>query len=250
MLQQEFFADFNLPRAAQDAEQTLRARPGDVTALFIRMETAALQQRTDAVLDSALRLCTMAAPPEIQEIASSRILENAGNSRVFNEVLRRVGLAMEESNACTFNFRLALVAAAADGATALDLDKTAQSAGLLTQWRITGPFGEFSNVDFERRWPPESTQFWKAANHSERFWFRDGMVPLPDYYSGTGVFYAESEVRTGANPVSQLDVLSAGPYAISVDGQRVLVKDSRFATKGNRESIPLHLTPGQHQIVV
>src|SRR6185437_4080407 len=40
-------------------------------------------------------------PPEIQEIASSRILENAGNSRVFNEVLRRVGLAMEESNACT-----------------------------------------------------------------------------------------------------------------------------------------------------
>jgi len=250
MLQQEFFADFNLPSAAQDAEQTLRARPGDVTALFIRMETAALQQRTDAVLDSALRLCTMAAPPEIQEIASSRILENAGNSRVFNEVLRRVGLAMEESNACTFNFRLALVAAAADGTTALDLDKTAESAGLLTHWRIAGPFGQFSNVDFERCWPPESPQFWKAGNHVERFWFRDGMVPLPDYFSGTGVFYAESEVHTGVNPVSQLDVLSPGPYTISIDGRRVLVKDSRFTAQGNRESIPLRLRPGQHRIVV
>lgn len=249
-LQREFFADFNLPSASHDAEQILSTHPGDATALFIRMETAALQQRTEAVLDSALRLCTMPASPKLQEIASSRILENAGNSRVFNEVLRRVGLAMEESNACTFNFRLALVAAAADGATALDLDKTAQSAGLLTHWRIAGPFGQFSNVDFERRWPPESTQFWNAASHLESFWFRDGMVPLPDYFSGNGVFYAESEVSTGANPVSQLDVLSPGPYAISFDGQPVLVKDSRFANKGNRESIPLHLTPGPHRIVV
>ena len=147
-LKQDFFSDFNLTASATEADQLLRRHPGDVVALFVRMETSALEQRTESVLDSALRLCTMPAPPEIQEIASSRILENAGNSRMFRNVLRRVGLAMEEGNSCTFNLRLALVAAAADGATSLDLDKTADSAGLLTHWRIAGPFGRFSNVDF------------------------------------------------------------------------------------------------------
>lgn len=250
-LQQEFFSDFNLSASAADADELLRRQPGDVTALFIRMETAALQQRTDAVLDSALRLCTMPAPPDMQEIASSRILENAADSRAFGEVLRRVGLAMEESNACTFNLRLALVAAAADGTAALDLDKTADSAGLLTRWRIAGPFGRFSNVDFERQWPPETDEFWSRANPAaESFWFRDGMAALPDYLSGAGVFYAASDVRTGAERTSRLDILSPGPYTVYVDGKQVLAKDSRYATGRNRESLALRVKPGRHRIVV
>lgn len=250
-LEREFFSGFNLSVSSIHADDLLRRQPGSVIALFIRMETAALQQRTDAVLDSALRLCTMPAPPEVQEIASSRILENAGNSRAFEEVLRRVGLAMEDSNACTFNLRLALVAAAADGATRLDLDKTAQSAGLLTRWRIAGPFGRFSNVGFERQWPPETDRFWTVGNSvKESFWFRNGMVAVPDYLSGPGVFYAASEVRTGPQRTSRLDVLSPGPYTISIDGIPVLAKDSRLLSGGNRESLALNLSPGLHRITV
>jgi hypothetical protein len=250
-LQQEFFFDFNLAASAADADQVLRHQPGDVVALFVQMETAALQQRTGSVLDSALRLCTMPAPPEIQEIASSRILENAGNSRVFRDVLRRVGLAMEEGNSCTFNLRLALVAAAADGATRLDLDKTADSAGLLTRWRIAGPFGRFSNLDFERKWPPESDSFWTAAGFpGERFWFRDGMLSLPEYLSAPGIFYAAADVRTGSNRISQLDVLSPGPYTVFIDGRQVLSTDSRYIAGANRKSITASLPPGRHRVVV
>lgn len=250
-LEREFFPDFNLAASSADADELLRRQPGDFTALFIRMETAALQQRTDAVLDSALRLCTMPAPPDMQEIASSRILENAANSRTFEEVLHRVGLAMEESNACTFNLRLALVAAAADGATRLDLDKTAESAGLLTRWRIAGPFGRFSNVDFERQWPPETAPFWSAGNATlESFWFRDGMAALPEYLSGPGVFYAASDVHTGPERTSRLDILSPGPYTIYVDGTQMLAKDSRYATSGNRQSVALRLQRGWHRIIV
>ncbi len=250
-LQQHFFSDFNLSASATDADQVLRHHPGDVVALFVRMETAALEQRTEPVLDSALRLCTMPAPPEIQEIASSRILENAGNSRVFRNVLRRVGLAMEEGNSCTFNLRLALVAAAADGATSLDLDKTADSAGLLTHWRITGPFGRFSNVDFDHKWPPESDAFWTAdASAAERFWFRDGMLSLPDYLSAPGIFYAASDVHIGSNRISHLDVLSPGPYTVFIDGHQVLSTDSRYIAGANRKSITLHLGPGRHRMVV
>lgn len=250
-LQLEFFSEFNVAGSAAAADQLLDRYPGDITALFIRMETAALQQQTDAVLDSALRLCTMPAPAEIQEIASSRILENAGNSRAFDNVLQRVGLAMEEGNACTFNLRLAIVASAADGARRLDLDKTADSAGLLTHWRIAGPFGSFSYLDFGRAWPAESNRFWDIGIAGvEQFWFRDGMVPLPQYFPSSGVFYAASNVRTGNRSASQLDVLSPGPYTIFVDGRRVLTKDSRYAIGGNRESLIVHLHPGRHRIVV
>ncbi|HWG88162.1 MAG TPA: hypothetical protein VN679_10300, partial [Candidatus Acidoferrales bacterium] len=49
-LQQEFFSDFNLAASAADADQVLRHQPGDVVALFVQMETAALQQRTGSVL--------------------------------------------------------------------------------------------------------------------------------------------------------------------------------------------------------
>ena len=250
-LQQDFFSDFNITASAADADQLLRRHPGDVVALFVRMETSALEQRTEPVLDSALRLCTMPAPPEIQEIASSRILENAGNSHVFRNVLRRVGLAMEEGNSCTFNLRLALVAAAADGATPLNIDKTADSAGLLTRWRITGPFGRFSNVDFDRKWPPESDAFWTGdAASAERFWFRDGMLSLPDYLSAPGIFYAASDVRIGSSRSFQLDVLSPGPYTVFIDGHQVLSTDSRYVAGANRKSITLHLGPGRHRVVV
>lgn len=249
-LEQEFFSDFNVAASAADADALLQREPGNFAALFVRMETAALQQRTDAVLDAALRLCTMPAPAEIQEISSSRILEAAANSRAFNEVLRRVGLAMEEGNACTFNLRLALVAAAADGASPLDLDKTAASAGLLTRWRIAGAFGRFSNVDFAHQWAPETQQFWRDESSTEPFWFRNGMVSLPDYIAGPGVFYAASNVRIGAASASQVDILSPGPYVLFIDGKRVLAKDSRFVATGTRDSIELHLSAGQHLLVV
>lgn len=249
-LQLEFFSDFNVAGSAAAADQLLDRYPGDISALFIRMETAALQQQTDSVLDSALRLCTMPAPADIQEIASSRILENAGNSRAFDDVLQRVGLAMEEGNACTFNLRLALVASAADGARRLDLDKTADSAGLLTHWRIAGPFGRFSYLDFGRGWPAETNRFWDTGKSGVEFWFRDGMVPLPEYFPSSGVLYAASNVRIGNRGASQLDVLSPGPYSIFVDGRRVLTKDSRYAIGGNRESLMVRLQPGRHRIVV
>jgi tetratricopeptide (TPR) repeat protein len=249
-LQEEFFSDFHIASAAAEADQILIKHPGDVLALFVRMETAALEQRTDDVLDSAVRLCTMPAPADVQEIASSRILENAGNSRVFAGVLRRVGLAMEEPNACTFNLRLAMVAAAADGSSHLDLDKTAESAGLLTRWRIAGPFGHFSNLDFEHRWPAESSHFWIAPSSAEQFWFRDGMVALPDYFSGPGVFYAESQLRIEYSQTAQLDVLSPGPYTVLVDRREVLANDSRSSAAGNRQSLKVRLKPGPHRLTV
>ena len=99
------FSDFNLPAAADAAELRLHRAPKDTVALFVRMETAELQERPQVVLDSALRLCQLPAAPELHELASNRILQHAANSLAFNSVLRRVKLAAAIHNGCTFNLQ-------------------------------------------------------------------------------------------------------------------------------------------------
>ena len=181
------------------------------------------------VLDSALRLCALRTSLELQDVASSRVLQHAGNTLVFNSVLRRVKSAAAVHNRCTFNLRLALVAAAWDGAS-VDLDQAARSAGLLTHWRIVGPFGKYNNVDFERRWSPEADRSLRpryppdpesnvpinghkmhggaqadlsAAIAPEHFWFRDGMITIPEYFPSSGVFYAAGDVELAAGTRSR-----------------------------------------------
>src|SRR6185369_14707359 len=65
-LLEKFLIDFDLPGAGQQAETRLRRDPADITALFVRMETAELEERPEAVLDSALRLCSLSAEGRLQ----------------------------------------------------------------------------------------------------------------------------------------------------------------------------------------
>jgi tetratricopeptide (TPR) repeat protein len=274
-LLQKFFSDFNLPAAAEIAEQRLRHSPHDPLALLVRMETAELQERPEAVMDSALRLCGLRAAPELHELASNRVLQHAGNTWAFNSVLRRVKLAAAMNNDCTFNLRLALVSAATDGAK-IDLDQAAYSSGLLTRWRIVGPFGRYNNVDFERRWSPETQSFFRAryatepelnagsdykkhagahaalsgAIAPERFWFRDGMITLPEYFSSSGVFYSAGSIELPTAARTRIDVLSSGTYEVFVDGKSALLHDARFTAASSRDSTSLPLISGPHRIVL
>jgi tetratricopeptide (TPR) repeat protein len=275
-LLQKFFSDFNLSVAAEKAEARLLHAPKDEVALFIRMETAELQERPEVVLDSALRLCALPAAPELHELASDRVLQHAAASWAFNSALRRVKSAALLHNGCTFNLRLALVAAASDGAN-LDLDSAALSSGLLTRWQIVGAFGKYNNVDFERHWPPETDRVFherysieedsgtlRTERHGptsakaelshtivpERFWFRDGMIALPEYFPPSGVLYAASEVDLVAATNSRIDVLSSGTYEIFVDGKSALLHDARYAAAPTRDSSSLSLAAGHHRILL
>src|SRR6185437_8271508 len=104
---QRFISDFDLPAASQEAEARLQRNPSDPAALFVRMETAELEEHPELVLDSALRLCTLPADSVLQKVASNRVLEHAGNTRAFNSVVRRVRAAAALANSCTFNLKLA-----------------------------------------------------------------------------------------------------------------------------------------------
>jgi tetratricopeptide (TPR) repeat protein len=275
-LLQSFFSDFNLQAAAEAADVRLRHAPQDSIALFIRMETAELLERPQVALDSALRLCALPAPPELHELASNRVLQHAANSWAFNSVLRRVKSAATIHNGCTFNLRLALVAAASDGAN-LDLDMAAHSSGLLTQWSVAGPFGRYNNVVFDHHWPPETERSFRdrysfqrdsgilkierrapaAAKPDysrtivpERFWFRNGMIALPEYFPSSGVFYAASEIDLPAATISRLDVLSSGTYEVFVDGKSALLHDARYANAPTRDSSSLSMGIGHHRILL
>lgn len=274
---QSFVQDFDLPSAVQEAEARLQKDRNDVDALFVRMEAAELQERPALALDSALRLCLLPGNSILQEVASNRVLEHAGNSRAFKSVTHRLRLAAAMANSCTFNLRLALVAAAMDGNTRIDLDQATRYAGLITRWSIAGPFGRYSNVDFERRWPPEADQLSQQqyANEviaatavdsvrkkppsgsdssrtvqTERFWFRDGMLSVPDYLVAPGIFYAAGEVESTASQTLQLEVLSSGTYAVMVDGHEALLHDSRSAAGSSRNSVFLKLSAGRHRILL
>lgn len=252
-LQKTFFFRLDLRGSSAQAEAMLRHDPANPAALFVRMEAGELEDRPDRVLDSALRLCRASAPADFQEIASRRVLEHAANSRVFNSLLARVRAAAWRNGACAFNLRLALVAAAADGARTLDLDQSASFAGLLTRWSIAGPFGQHSNIDFERRWPPESDQLSSPEYGpvaAERFWFRDGTVALPDYLSRPGVFYAAAEMEVPREPVLRLEVFGPGPYVVFIDGRPVLTHDSPYVAIASRDSVFLPLRPGRHRVML
>jgi hypothetical protein len=254
LLLDKFLADFDLPTATVLADAHLKHNPRDTAALFIRMETAELEERPDLVLDSALRLCSLPTDSALQELASNRVLQHAANTRAFNSIIRRLKTEAALNNACTFNLRLALVAAAMDGQLKIDLDQAAHSAGLLTRWRIAGPFGNYSNVDFERRWPPEidqlSQQQYAPSFAIERFWFRDGMLSLPEYFPQRGVFYAASDLNIPSAKASQLEVLSAGSYAVFIDGRQALLQDSRYSAGPTRNSAIVRLRPGHHRILI
>src|SRR5207245_9240643 len=84
----------------------------------------------------------------------------------------------------------------------------------------------------------------------ERFWFRDGMITLPEYFPSSGVFYATSEIDLEAATNSQLDVLSSGTYEVFVDGRSVLLHEARYAAAPSRDSSTLSMAAGHHRILL
>lgn len=246
------FLRFDLASAEQQADAAIKAHPSDAAVWFVRMEVAELNGHPGLVLDSALRLCRMSAPPAMQEIASARVLRYAGNTSAFNAVAHRIQAQAQRSGICSLNLALALIASAADG-SAVNLDDTARAAGMLTHWSIAGPFGHTSNSGFDRRWQPEADHLSQSSYGSvktEEFQFRDGLISLPDYLSAPGVFYAASSIDLRHAGAFTLDVAGAGPYIVFVDGKPALTHDSRFTLAAGRDSAPLQLAAGKHRLLL
>lgn len=241
--------------ARAGADEALALDPKNLEALFVRMEAATLQADVAAELDSALCLVSLrgAAIDSRTQTAAARILDLAADTAQFRAVVPRLQLLAAGGGTHANYLRAALITAAQDGAPGLSVLELAHASGLITDWRIAGPFGRYSNVDFDRPWPPERDALANAASGGrtiEQVRSEDGNFNLPDYFERSGVLYAVGKIRLTATGERFLRFESAGTARIFVDGKPVLTKDDRFRATPEIAGVPLHLRAGWHTILV
>jgi len=248
------FDESNLEAARTFAGSALKQNPRDLDAFFVEMEASALEADTPAVLDAALRLLELktAQTDDRVAIAAARIHDLAANTQEFRDVLPRIEAVLARPHVQAHTLQAALVKAAMDGVAEVKIEQVTRQAGILTDWRVAGPFGEYPDLDFPRAWPPQHDQLMGSASDGHRvelLRFDDGQFHLPEYFGKSGVFYAMAE----ANSVSGEFVVRAGnsgTLEVFVDGESVLRQDSRFRVTAATAEHTVRLKAGTHTVLV
>src|SRR5581483_16180 len=245
------FADSNSSAALEESKSELRRNGPDVATLFAEMEAARLQLRSGEEIQSALLLLEKVhdADPRAQ-LAASRIQELAANTPDFRRAIPQLCALLRENSRYSRQITGALLTAHADG---VPLPRGARLLRQMTKWQIAGPFGEFSNVDFDRSWPPERDQLASAAYGKlvrEQVTSSSGNLELPNYFPQSGVYYAESSFRTANVQKYTITVEGDGTYELQLDGKRLLLHDTRFQSQTKISQIETPVSAGTHRIVL
>ena len=250
-----FYLQSDLPATLNTTAVGLRLHPDDPELLFLRMQAAELQADSATVLDSAIRLCRAQRlhPDARGFIAAGQILELATNSEQFRTVVPQIEHLIAAGSPFANDLRDALVQAAANGVPNLSLLANSHAAGLITDWKLAGPFGKYSYADFDRSFSPEldSLKDSVSAGHPvERVRYADGSLALPDYFSHGGVFYAASTITFQAPVTRILSVDSTGTVQLFIDGKSTIRKDDRFRDGPEVVLSSIRLTAGPHTLLV
>ncbi len=244
----------DLSTARELATKILAKYPSKRDALFVLMEAASLQADPETELDAAIRLCQQKFDGDSRiTIAAARILSLAANTEQFRAAIPRLKVLVSNDFALGNYIRSALLAAAMDGAPGLSPLKLAVDSGLVTDWRVAGPFGKFGNVDFEQKWEPEQDDLRKDdsdGRKTESLRFDDGSFVLPEYFKRKGVFYAAASLRVSDGGTRILRVQSPGTIEVFIDEVSVLRKDNRFRNHGEILRVSLQMRPGRHRLLV
>ena len=136
--------------------------------------------------------------------------------------------------------------------TSAELDQllASKESGLLTDWRVAGPFGKAG--DLKHAWDPERDQLRKKQYGDDRvlaLQFANGRFELPPRMHRIGVFYASSEVWIPNGGEWRVYAETAGSMVVFVDGKRLI---QRAADEDNLKTTSevLHLEHGNHRILV
>ena len=211
------------------------------------MEAAAMQADTSTTLEAAIRLCEAGeqSPSDARvRLAAVRIREAAANTPEFRAVVPRVKALLAGSQQPWPELRAALLAAAMDGAPNLDPYTISRRAGILTDWRIVGPFSSKALGLDDSIANSDDLSRTAYFNHVvENFQFPDGRIVLPDYLAHHGTFYAAGRFSSLTPSQWSISVESANAVEVYVDGRRVLQgrssRDDTFET-----------SPGPHRVLV
>jgi cellulose synthase operon protein C len=236
--------------ALQLAKSALKKNRHDVEAAFVAMEAATMQADDSATLDAALTVVAESAADDPRsQLAASRIETLAENSATFKSQLPR----LQKLASSHHELRLALVAAANDGAAELNQLASSRDAGLVTDWRVAGPFGRNSLLDFDKRFEAEvdwlrSNRYGKRA--VEQLQFATGTFTLPDYFQRRGVYYASSELYVTSDGMWNIFIETPGTARVFIDGNPAVTRDERKPAQPELLRTLLHLTQGKHRLLV
>jgi hypothetical protein len=137
-----------------------------------------------------------------------------------------------------------------NSAPELDQLLAAKESGLLTDWRIAGPFGHLP--DLKRSWDPEHDQLRKLHYGDDRvvnLQFANGKFELPAKFPRNGIFYAASDIWIPNSGEWRVYAETAGSMIVFVDGKRLI---QRSVQKNDLQTTSevLHLEHGDHRILV
>jgi hypothetical protein len=236
--------------ALQLAKSALKKNRHDAEAAFVAMEAAAVQADDRDTLDAALTLVAEAQNEDPRaQIAEKRIEGLAANSSTFRAQLPRVQ-KMASSHP---ELRLALVAAANDGVPELNQLASSRDAGLITDWRVVGPFGKSALLDFDKKFPAENDLLHSdryGRKVVERMQFATGRFSLPDYFQHHGVYYADSEIYVTSDGMWNVFIETSGTARIFIDGTSAVTRDERRSAQPELVRSLVHLTQGKHKLLV
>ena len=250
------FVHSDMEAARRESDAALREDPRDTRALFVAMEMSELDGDDEGMLDAATRLCTAAETTmdtELCEIAAGRIGEAAANTKTFRKTLGAIRQLIASGSPESDTFRLALVAAASDGAPEFETLFQSRESGLLTDWKMVGPLGKYPNRDFDRTFGPEQDGLTKKSYGSRpvrSVQFVNGRVELPDGAQRNGVFYAAADVDLSSGGEWRVWVESPGTLEVFIDGKRAMLKDDRKLMQPQVAWEMRRMDDGVHRVVV
>lgn len=245
------FTQSDSSAALRESKLELRRNHSNLDALFTAMEAARLQLRLSEEMRSALLLLEKSHGDDPRaRLAAGRIEELAANTPGFRSAIPQLCRLLRENTPYSRQITSALLTAHVDGAR---LPHGARLLRRITKWQIAGPFGEFSNVDFDRSWPPERDQLAAPAYGKlirEQISSSSGELELPSYFSQSGVYYAGSSFSAAAERTYSITVEAEGTYELQLDGKRLLLHDSRFHSQTTISTVEASVLAGRHRLLL
>lgn len=137
-----------------------------------------------------------------------------------------------------------------NAAAELDQLLASKESGLLTDWRVAGPFGKTG--DISASYAPERDQLRKLRYNDMQVWnlqFATGKFELPAKFPRVGVFYASSEVWLPNAGEWRVYAETAGSMMVFVDGKRLMQRSAEKDSAQTTSEV-MHLEHGTHKILV
>ena len=245
------FLKSNSTAALRRSAEELKLNPHDLDALFVRMEAARIELRSNEELRSAVAIlkgCPSADPRA--RIAADRVRELAANTPVFRSAEPQLAELLRKGTPFSVELSDAFLKAADDGVV---LPRRVHLARRIKKWQLAGPFGRFTNVDFDRSWAPEHDNLMQVHYGNrvvEVAKNQTGELELPDYFPRSGIYYAAADVAIEKPGAYQLTIESEGTFEVLLEGQRLVLHNARFHTQKKTSRLVTQLSGGNHRLTV